>query len=210
MATNDFIGFASSGSANVLSQAEFAAAAEQGAGVQPGMASSKLANKVWRQGANMAAALGRVIVGQGHNAIDNGDLIELQSAIESSFQTRKRQSFNFTANTIDLTVSLGEGRNYVCGNIIQISQAFTVTAVSAAGWYTIATADLSSMTDLTYSDAFFAEVEHIGQTAAIAHRDRIIQANFANTSGLLALRAYLYAADSGINLRPSIALVASA
>ena len=45
MATNDFIGFASAGSANIMSQADYAAAAEQGNGVQPGMASSRLANK---------------------------------------------------------------------------------------------------------------------------------------------------------------------
>lgn len=88
MPTNDFIGFASSGSANILSQADFAAAAEQSIGVQPGPASSKLANKVLRQGANMAAALGRVAAARGYDALDNGDLNTLQ-------------------NTIDDTISLG-------------------------------------------------------------------------------------------------------
>lgn len=83
MATNDFIGFASNGSANIMSQADYAAAAEQGDGVQPGMASSKLANKIWRQGANMAAAIGSMIAALGYNALDNGDIAALQSSITS-------------------------------------------------------------------------------------------------------------------------------
>ena len=84
MATNDFIGFASNGSANVMSQADYAAAIEQGNGVQPGMASSKLANKAWRQGANMAAALGRIAAARGYDALDNGDLNALQSSIDDA------------------------------------------------------------------------------------------------------------------------------
>ena len=80
MATNDFIGFASNGSANIMSQADYAAAAEQGNGVQPGMASSALANKVWRQGANMAAVIGELIKNHGINALDNGDLVTLYNA----------------------------------------------------------------------------------------------------------------------------------
>lgn len=87
MAQNDFIGFASLGSANIMSQADYAAAAEQGAGVQPGMASSKLANKVWRQGANMAAALGEMIKAQGIDALDNGDIATLSSNIVSALLT---------------------------------------------------------------------------------------------------------------------------
>lgn len=101
MATNDFIGFASSGSANVMSQADYAAAAEQGAGVQPGMASSKLANKIWRQGANMAAALGRIAATRGYDALDNGDLNALQSAIDNTISvgTFNRMYFSQTSGT---------------------------------------------------------------------------------------------------------------
>ena len=84
MPTNDFIGFASAGSANIMSQADYAAAAEQGDGVQPGPASSALANKVWRQGANMAAALGEIIKAQGIDALDNGDIATLSNNIVSA------------------------------------------------------------------------------------------------------------------------------
>ena len=84
MPTNDFIGFASTGSANIMSQADYAAAAEQTDGVQPGPASSALANKIWRQGANMAAALGNYIVAQGYNALDDGDIATLASALTTA------------------------------------------------------------------------------------------------------------------------------
>lgn len=84
MATNDFIGFASNGSANIMSQADYAAAAEQGNGVQPGMASSALANKVWRQGANMASVIGELIKNHGIDALDNGDLVTLYNALLSA------------------------------------------------------------------------------------------------------------------------------
>lgn len=81
MPTNDFIGFASSGSANIASQADYAAAAEHGIGMQPGPASSKLANKAWRQGANMAAVIGELIKNHGNDALDNGDLVTLYNAL---------------------------------------------------------------------------------------------------------------------------------
>lgn len=84
MATNDFIGFASAGSANIMSQADFAAAAEQTNGVQPGPASSSLANKVWRQGANMAAALGWLMSDMGQNALDDGDIGTLKTSLKTA------------------------------------------------------------------------------------------------------------------------------
>lgn len=101
MPTNDFIGFANSGSANIASQADYAAAAEQGIGMQPGPASSKLANKVWRQGANMAAALGKIAVSRGYDALDNGDIDALQANIDDSISTGtfNRMYFSQTSGT---------------------------------------------------------------------------------------------------------------
>lgn len=101
MPTNDFIGFASAGSANIMSQADYAAAIEQGDGVQPGMASSALANKVWRQGANMAAALGRITAARGYDALDNGDLDALQSSVDDAISagTFNRMFFSQTSGS---------------------------------------------------------------------------------------------------------------
>lgn len=97
MPTNDFIGFASAGSANVMSQADYAVATEQTDGVQPGPASSALANKVWRQGANMAAALAQAIVDQGFDAADDGDIATLSSHLKSAIveKGQKLGSYHF-------------------------------------------------------------------------------------------------------------------
>lgn len=105
MATNDFIGFANSGSANIASQADYAAAAEQGIGMQPGPASSKLANKVWRQGANMAAVLGEMIADAGYNALDNGDLAALKTALYGGLSARVNAEFS--AGTFTPTIRGG-------------------------------------------------------------------------------------------------------
>ena len=94
MATNDFIGFASNGNANIMSQADYAAAAEQGIGMQPGPASSKLINKVLRQGANMAAVLGQMIADAGYNALDNGDLAVLKTALYGGLSARILAAFD--------------------------------------------------------------------------------------------------------------------
>jgi hypothetical protein len=84
MATNDFIGFASNGNANIASQVDYAAAAEQTSGVQPGPASSKLANKAWRQGCNMAAAIGTITAARGFDALDNGDVEALANNVRDA------------------------------------------------------------------------------------------------------------------------------
>lgn len=105
MPINDFIGFASAGSANVMSQADYVAAAEQTDGVQPGMASSALANKVWRQGANMASALGRIAVAQGLNALDNGDIGALTTSLSSALLGSIDKTNNFIKLPIGLMVA---------------------------------------------------------------------------------------------------------
>lgn len=93
MPTNDFIGFASAGSANIMSQADYAAAAEQTDGVQPGPASSALANKIWRQGANMAGAIGQMIADAGYNARDDGDIATLKTALLNGLSSRFSSEF---------------------------------------------------------------------------------------------------------------------
>ena len=199
MATNDFIGFASSGSANVLSQAEFAAAAEQGTGVQPGMASSKFANKVWRQGANMAAALGRLIAERGYNASDNGDIAALKTSITKALAAAPSDYIPVVVSDENLA-TIEIIRSYMCGNMLQVSLKITIGTVSSAGWYTVATADLSSY-NAYYGDAYMALVEHISNSSATGNRNRICNMTIGS-SGTLSIRIYLYAGDSGMVLYP--------
>lgn len=119
MPTNDFIGFASAGSANIMSQPDFAAAAEQTDGMQSGPASSSLANKVWRQGSNMASAMGAFITSQGLDALDNGDL----GALSKNLSTALAYAPQYDA-TVD----------YAVGAIVSYSNdVFIANAVNGPG-----------------------------------------------------------------------------
>lgn len=82
MPTNEFLPYASGGSPNVLSQAAYAAAAARTAGVVNGTADAELANKAWRQPANMAAALGMLINDYGLlDALDDGNIPNLEAGL---------------------------------------------------------------------------------------------------------------------------------
>ena len=121
MPTNDFIGFASAGSANIMSQADYAAAAEQTDGVQPGPASSLLANKIWRQGANMASAIGEALIDYGHDALDNGDIATLKQSIVSAFAMINAGTWTPTidSSTAGAVTYTGTSANYIkIGNLV--------------------------------------------------------------------------------------------
>jgi len=75
MATNDFIPFATSGTANVYSNAEYVADTDSTNGNQPGIAKSKLVNKALRQSSSIAAALAQAISDMsGDNVLDDGNI----------------------------------------------------------------------------------------------------------------------------------------
>ena len=87
MPTNDFKPFAIAGGANVISQVTYEGIPALGAGFSAGTAVSEQLNKVWRQSSVMAAALGSLIVDQGFDALDDGDVpalaINLATAISA-------------------------------------------------------------------------------------------------------------------------------
>lgn len=82
---NEFLTFAADGGANVITQAAYDALAARDTGFASGVAQSNQLNKVWRQGAAMAAALGEVIDDNGGNALDDGNLPNLVAAIKAAF-----------------------------------------------------------------------------------------------------------------------------
>ena len=84
MPTNDFLSWASGGSANIMGQSDYAGSSTRTNGVQAGTASSALANKTWRQGANVAAMLGEFIRLHGYDALDNGDVAALETNYEAA------------------------------------------------------------------------------------------------------------------------------
>lgn len=92
MATNDFLPFATGGSANVLTQAQWVAYTSLLNGFQSGVAQSNAVNKAIRQSSIMAAVLGQFIANTtGQNATDDGTtatlLANLIAAVKASSNT---------------------------------------------------------------------------------------------------------------------------
>lgn len=85
--TNDFLEFADGGGANVIDQATYAGLAARTSGFQSGIAESNQVNKVWRQAAAMAHALGQIIADGGGNALDNADPAALIAAMKTAIAT---------------------------------------------------------------------------------------------------------------------------
>lgn len=82
MPTNSFLPFGTAAGANVATAADYSANSGYAAGYQGGVAQSKFLNFTWRQSANMAAALGQVIVEQGNvDAPDDGNITNLKNAL---------------------------------------------------------------------------------------------------------------------------------
>ena len=87
MPTNEFLSYASDGTPNVMSQSDYAASGARTAGVVAGTADPTLANKAWRQAANMASIIGAFMVSEGYDALDDGDLATLEANFVAALQT---------------------------------------------------------------------------------------------------------------------------
>lgn len=96
MATNDFLTFAASVTANVYTNAEYADDPGQLNGNQPGIAKSKLVNKAIRQSSLMSVVLSQFIVDKtGSNAVDDGTT----AALLADLKTATDVGFNINAAT---------------------------------------------------------------------------------------------------------------
>lgn len=85
MSTNDFLTFAGGGSANALSQTDYAALTTILAnGFTSGVLPSARLNKVLRQCAAMSSALGELIKGSGLDALDDGNAATLLSNLKTA------------------------------------------------------------------------------------------------------------------------------
>lgn len=108
-AVNDFLAFATGGGANVMDQADYAAATFVGTGFEPGLAQSIQLNKVWRQSSFMSAVLAQMIANEtGSNVLDDGDIngkvALLFNAIQITAGIRPTRVVNVsTALTVNLT-----------------------------------------------------------------------------------------------------------
>jgi hypothetical protein len=99
MATNDFLTFAASASANVYTNAEYVADGDQLNGNQPGIAKSKLVNKAVRQGSIMSAVLAQFIVDRtGLNAVDDGTTETLLTNLKTATNDVARATIDTIAD----------------------------------------------------------------------------------------------------------------
>lgn len=87
MVRNDFLGFAINEDANVMSQDAYRQCEERWTGMKSGPADSALCSKVWRQGANMARALGHMMNTRGYDALDDGDVLTLGRNLRAALST---------------------------------------------------------------------------------------------------------------------------
>lgn len=79
MPTNDFLAFSTAGGAPVLSQADYAASTPAN-GRGPGILPKEAYNKIARQPAALAAAIGEFIKLEGFNALDDGNIPGLRDS----------------------------------------------------------------------------------------------------------------------------------
>ena len=94
---NDFLPFAAKAGANVMTQADYAAAATTATGVVSGTASSAAANKTWRQASLMAAMIAQFIVDKAvQPVVDDGTT----ATIEANFIA----AILAVAETMDITI----------------------------------------------------------------------------------------------------------
>ncbi len=132
--TNQFLPFATGGSANTLTPAAYAALATVIAnGFQPGVALSQQANTVWRQATFVAAAVAQLIANQGVNANDDGNLTNfvnnLQVAIANLGSLQAASLITLTTNTVLTASQIG---STILGNATTTISATLPTANSVA------------------------------------------------------------------------------
>lgn len=81
---NDFLPFSTAGNASVMSQEDYEASALRPIGNQPGIADHEFCNKIWRQSALMSAAWGLLVSEQELDALDDGDVAALKTALKNA------------------------------------------------------------------------------------------------------------------------------
>lgn len=135
---NDFLTFAINGAPNVISQAAYSALAARSEGFEEGTANSAELNKVWRQSAFWAAALGKIIVDRQPtlDALDNGNL----TTIVNNFLAAVYTNPALTGTASAPTVATGDNSTAIATSALivnKLASYYTATQV-AANFATIA------------------------------------------------------------------------
>lgn len=106
MATNNFLPFCPTDTGNnLLTQVQYAGAADRTNGVQPGIASSKLNNKSVRQANVLASQIAQFVCNKtGSDMLDDGDLTVLLATLTAAFAPTT-QEYDITNLTIASAVA---------------------------------------------------------------------------------------------------------
>ena len=115
--TNDFLPFATAGSAEVLTQAQYLALLRTtiSNGFQTGIADPSTVNKVWRQSSIMASVVAQVICDlTGQNATDDGTTTTLTANLKSAISLLGN---NYLANATALRTN-GHSSNQAAANLL--------------------------------------------------------------------------------------------
>lgn len=130
---NDFLKFAADPSANVLTQAAYAAAGTTATGVATGTASSAAANKTWRQASIMAAMIAQFIVDKAvQPVIDDGTTTTIEANFIAAILA-VAQTMSITIPNVSGLVSALAGKLDTTGNAVSASKLATARNISLNG-----------------------------------------------------------------------------
>jgi hypothetical protein len=135
MATNDFLPFATGGSANVVSQSVYAALAALTNGYQSGVANSAQINKTFRQSSIMAAVLAQFTADQtGANSVDDGTTSTLLANLKKATSGRLIRTLVYTNVSGTQNVSIDGGTPTTTGASTYVpSSTMTFAIVKVLG-----------------------------------------------------------------------------
>lgn len=140
MATNDFLPFATGGSANVLSQSAYAALSAIANGYSSGVAQSAALNKTWRQSSIMAAVLAQFISDRtGANSTDDGTTATLLANLKASMPMAHGQCRLSVSSATTLLLSPYNGNSVIVNGIPLVLPSagvtYTASGLSASTKY---------------------------------------------------------------------------
>ena len=129
---NDFLPWANSSSANVLSQAAYAALGNLQSGVVAGVASSQQANKTWRQSSIIASMVAQAIAdATGQPSVDDGTIATLEANFFNMLRTIGYAADTGLVNTLTINLSPAPpGLTNLIGVLVRVLVKNTNTGAS--------------------------------------------------------------------------------
>lgn len=130
---NDFLTFSAAAGANVLSQADYAAATETATGYVSGTASSAAVNKTLRQSSLMAAMIAKFIVDKAAQpVVDDGTITTIETNFIAAILA-VAETMSITIPDVDGLVTALSGKLDATANAVSASKLVTPRNISLNG-----------------------------------------------------------------------------